>query len=154
MLADLPQWGCRYWQFVAGGEDCPAAGAGRIFVEPHDGAGFLLLSEPRQLSLLLDSLETRGPREKVKLIRSTACVCSRKLNSGLLMITPRTCGSMLLRQFRWVLLISALAVRGDTSAVSGQKGLRPPLLWHSALIGVGALIPSALLSSLFCAGLI
>ena len=35
-------------------------------MEPHDGAGFLLLSEPQQLSLLLDSLETRGPREKVR----------------------------------------------------------------------------------------
>ena len=69
----LPQWGCRYWQFVAGGEDCPAAGAGRIFVEPHDGAGFLLLSEPQQLSLLLDSLETRGPREKVNQFTLIAC---------------------------------------------------------------------------------
>lgn len=70
--SDLPRWGCRYWHFVAGGEDCPAAGAGRIFVEPRDGAGYLLLSEPQQLSLLLDSLETRGPREKVKHICFTA----------------------------------------------------------------------------------
>eukprot|EP00891_Asterochloris_glomerata_P006673 jgi/Astpho2/6673/Aster-x0287 len=147
----------RYWHFVAGGEDCPAAGAGRIFVEPRDGAGYLLLSEPQQLSLLLDSLETRGPREKAlydALLRHKDCMISNMPGQPLEMPEGGSPGQQEEGQ-QWLHTchLQADAVRAGhpfvAQAMAQRQGMSPFSKLQADMVRVQAAVPATALAEDF-----